>query len=380
MGFALQEISAQLSCTGISIFSDTVICSGTRIAIAGKQFLIDLPCSGSNSLVLLGILMTLLMVIARPHFRHSLIALFLIPLLAVLSNVLRIMLLVAGSLSSTLSQLNIDVMEQPWHEMTGLVSLLPAIIAMFWFFLKIYNKPIKPHPFSDAICWTVPSCLQKDGWWLTRKNNHRQNQIKLFLASVFIIISATIANLSGKPLDTAKAFTLPSLPIMIQQHYAQPIALLEKEQDYFTQYGGYAQKAIYGERQLLLSKTSSPLRHLHAPDECLRGLGFKVSYLGSIDQPIPSAIYKAISPSGEVWKVAVSFISESGFITTNVSEAVWQWVQQPASSWTAIQRISPWTSHFDQDRDWDIALLNALEISSPSKLPFTAKTLFVSKP
>ena len=74
---------------------------------------------------------------------------------------------------------------------------------------------------------------------------------------------------------------------------ARPVPLLAKEKAYFLKYGGSAQKASYGPHQLLVVRTSAPLRHLHAPDECLRGLGMKVQYLGVRHSPVPSAIYRA---------------------------------------------------------------------------------------
>ena len=358
-GYGLQELSSSLSCSLLTNTMDNVVCHGTRIAVEGKQFLIDLPCAGTNSLVVLAISMTLGMVLARPGYRQSLFAIFIVLFSALLSNVLRILLLVIGSLSDQMKLMNIDVMAQPWHDITGLIALFPFLILVLYFSFKIYQKPIRPHAFIDKICWTVPDCIQKDAWWLDSKKPN--TLLPLLLAVVFLIIALTTVNLQRQALDVQKASPMKNLPMMLNNQYAQPIALLEKEKAYFTQFGGDARKAIYGDRQLLLSKTSSPLRHLHAPDECLRGLGFEVSYLGTIDQPINTAIYKAISPNGQVWKVAISFISDDGKTATNVSEAVWQWLKQPKQIWYSLQRISPWQTSFEEDRQWDRNVLNALE-------------------
>ena len=107
------------------------------------------------------------------------------------------------------------------------------------------------------------------------------------------------------------------------------------------QFGGTAAKASYGPHGLLLIRTSSPLRHLHAPDECLRGMGFKVEYVGAQFGSFPTAIYNATSPTGDRYRIDVSFVSDAGDVTTNVAAAVWRWMDGKASSWTAIQRISP---------------------------------------
>jgi hypothetical protein len=181
---------------------------------------------------------------------------------------------------------------------------------------------------------------------------------------VFLIIAFITVNLQRHAFDVKPTTEITALPLMLGEDYARYVPLFAKEKAYFTQFGGDARKAIYGKRHLLLTKTTSPLRHLHAPDECLRGLGFKVSYLGTIDQPIMSAIYKAISPDGTFWKVAVSFISSDGKVATNVSEAVWQWLQQPQQTWYSLQRISPW-QHFskEEDKQWDQQVINALELT-----------------
>jgi len=362
-GYGLQELSSTFSCSLLTGTMDNVACHGTRIAVEGKQFLIDLPCAGTNSLVVLAISMTVGMVLARPGYRQSLLAMFIVLVSALLSNILRILLLVSGSLSDELQILGIDVMQQPWHDITGLLALLPFLLLTIYFSFKIYHKPILPHAFIDKICWTVPDCIRHDGWWLESKKSYTLSRtlLPLLFASLFLLIAFTTINLKRQALDVQTTVPMRNLPVMLAHQYAQDVALLPKEKAYFTQFGGDARKAIYGTRQLLVSKTSSPLRHLHAPDECLRGLGFEVSYLGTVDQPVSTAIYKAISPDGQVWKVAISFISNDGKVTTNVSEAIWQWLKQPGQVWYSLQRISPWATSFEDDRQWDHTVLNALE-------------------
>jgi hypothetical protein len=136
--------------------------------------------------------------------------------------------------------------------------------------------------------------------------------------------------------------------------------LLAKEQAYFEQFGGAATKMQYAERGLLITHTQSPLRHLHAPDECLRGLGFEVEYLGSHAALMPTAVYRAVSPDGAAWKVAVSFVAGDGTAASNVAEAVWHWFQAP-QPWFAVQRIVPWGSSTVADNEWDRRLFAALD-------------------
>ena len=119
-------------------------------------------------------------------------------------------------------------------------------------------------------------------------------------------------------------------------------SLLPVERAYLTQYGGQAEKRRYGPLALTLVQTSSPLRHLHAPDDCLRGLGYRVDFLGTRMAPVPTALYRATSAEGRQWRVAVSFISDKGHITNNIAEAIWLWLQEPKTAWSSIQRITPW--------------------------------------
>ena len=184
------------------------------------------------------------------------------------------------------------------------------------------------------------------------------------MAFGFLIIAFLIVSVPKTPIDVAKPNIKISLPMMIDGLEGTPAPLLPKEKIYFTQYGGAAAKASYGENGLLVIKTSSPLRHLHSPDECLRGLGFKVQHLGISYDTIPTAVYKATTAEGQSYRVSVSFISDQGHTTSNVSEAVWRWMQEPGGVWSAIQRISPWEQDELITRQWDRAVLAALDINS----------------
>jgi hypothetical protein len=74
-------------------------------------------------------------------------------------------------------------------------------------------------------------------------------------------------------------------------------------------------------------------------------------------------VYKATTAEGQSYRIAVSFISDRGHLTSNVSEAVWRWVQEPGSVWSAVQRISPWEQDASITRRWDRAVLAALDIN-----------------
>ena len=77
---------------------------------------------------------------------------------------------------------------------------------------------------------------------------------------------------------------------------------------------------------------------------------------------IPTAVYKATSPDGQSYRIDVSFISDQDHFTSNVSEVVWRWMQEPSSMWSSIQRISPWEQDATKTLQWDLAVLAALDI------------------
>lgn len=183
---------------------------------------------------------------------------------------------------------------------------------------------------------------------------------------MFFLFALIVVNLPRKAFDVEVRDLPIELPMVLDNQFANPVSLHMKEQAYFTQYGGAAKKATYGDHSLLIVKTSAPLRHLHAPDDCLRGLGMDVEYVGVQYSPIPSAIYKATDMDDNIYRVSISFISsKDDYMTTNVSEAVWRWTQDTSQTWTAIQRISRWDDLEDAQR-FDHAVIASFELPQTS--------------
>ena len=107
-----------------------------------------------------------------------------------------------------------------------------------------------------------------------------------------------------------------------------------------------------------------PLRHLHGPDECLRGAGFDVAYLGTSLSPLPTAVYRATAPSGESYRVDVSFVSDKGETVASVAGAIWRWLHRDGAVWTAVQRVSPGTLPESEHERWSAAVLAALDLNT----------------
>lgn len=348
LGYGFQNLSADGACALLGGVFDNVSCQGIRILINAKDVMVDLPCSGARGLLLLLFLFCTLNVFNRFKLKDIAIGLGITIAAAYVANVIRICVLSSGVGYPELAG-PLNVMSQPTHDMIGFLTLsLGGIPVILWARRCSGAKQQKK----------LPKKVIQDGWWLNRTTG------KALGASITFLIGAVIiTTLPKKAFDvTTRDLTL-ELPNELGGIEGQAIALLPQEQAYFTQYGGSAQKTQYGEQNLLMVKTSAPLRHLHTPDDCLRGLGYKVDYLGAEYSNLPSAIYKATDPSGQSFRVAVSFSSaDYQHITTNVSEAVWHWMKNPEMPWVSIQRVSRWD---DQDALlFDRAVINALTVQT----------------
>ncbi len=350
LGYGLQQLSTWSSCSLLTGLDAGITCQGTRIQLPTETLLIDLPCSGASALVLLTVLLSALMAVARPGRWQGVAATWVMLLAAWMSNSLRILILTLGVLHPVS---NVDVMQQPWHELIGLFSLLPAFALLVYYFLlvtrlgrcQVCDKAWRPAAQSQPVKTALTSVSPALG------------------AVAFFLLVLVIVTRTPHPVDSSTVLDTPYAPRFLAGEYGQVVPLLDKERHYFERFGGAAIKVQYAERGLLITQTQSPLRHLHAPDECLRGLGFSVDYVGSHAAVLPTAVYRAQSPDGRLWRVSVSFVSSSGKTATHVAEAVWYWLRTP-ETWMAMQRIVPWDSPTPEDQDWDQYLFAALDIPS----------------
>jgi exosortase/archaeosortase family protein len=356
VGFGLQNLSAGSACLILGGLFDNVSCHGVRILINQKDVLVDLPCSGARTLLLLQLFYAACMTVCRPNLTSGLFG-FLVTLFSSLwINIFRIMALAIG-IAYPEMVFDADVMAEPGHSLLGLVALaLGCLPILFW--ARFTEDAPKPRNLIAHSTSEEPFSRAKVMGFVF----HILRTHPIAMALGFLMVSGGIVSLPKTPIDVARPDIKISLPLMIDNHEGIPSPLLPKEKAYFTQYGGAAAKASYGNNGLLLIQTSSPLRHLHSPDECLRGLGFEVRHVGISYDTIPTAVYKATTAEGKSYRIVVSFISDQGHITSNVSEAVWRWMQEQGSVWSAIQRISPWEQDASITRRWDQAVLAALDI------------------
>ena len=226
------------------------------------------------------------------------------------------------------------------------------------------HLPIPPHLPHPPHRTTTIRLLRRPGY-------------QLLFAVLFVTSAALINTISPKPLDASPQLPPPNVPLYAGGFHATPIDLSSQEKQYFTQYGGSAQRASYGPFGLLLVETASPLRHLHDPMVCLRGMGMQVELIGT-DHATASTSYIASQPltagtddTPNRYLVRVSYRSDHDQTATSIAEVVWLWLRNPNHRWTMIQRINPIDAEFEPtlrnlDRDaqsWETAIQRAFNLT-----------------
>ncbi|MGE0748733.1 MAG: exosortase T [Rhodospirillales bacterium] len=348
IGHALQHVSADGACVALGALYDRVECHGARIVVAGADVLVDLPCSGARTLLLSLLGFAVAAAVVRPGLRLAAAGAAATVAAALAANVLRIVVLAVG-LAEPARLGGIEVMAPPWHDAIGVAALALGFLPVVAWARLARRAPIPAPHIEPAAAGPAP-------------------RRALPAAAAALAAAVIVVNLPRTPVDVAVRERPVALPLALDGAVGVPAALTARETAFFATYGGVAAKATYGDNGLMLVRTTSPLRHLHAPDECLRGLGFDVRYLGATFAPVPTAAYRAVAPDGARWRIDVSFVSDRGEAATNVAAAVWRWLQGDAGAWTAVQRITPEdTTEADRAR-WTAAVLAALELPTTRNL------------
>jgi hypothetical protein len=189
------------------------------------------------------------------------------------------------------------------------------------------------------------------------------NPGRLWLAYSFLPMALMIGALQPQPVDASPRISTPEIPMVAAGFLRESNALTTQEKNYFTRYGGGAERASFGPYGLLLVSTASPLRHLHDPTICLSGMGYEVRLLGT-DHKSTSTVYSAVL-AAERYLVRVSYFSDKGVSASSVSEVVWHWLRQPDSRWTMVQRIVPEHPAIDPVSTglWESAMRRAFNLS-----------------
>ena len=348
VGFALQQVSADVACGLLSIGFDGLACDGVRIRLAGRDVLVDLPCSGSRLLSLAGLIFALLNC-ARPARPAWAVVGIGVTLASVwLANGVRIAVLAVGIAFAP--DLPFDVMAPVPHAMIGALVIAPVVGAML-----VWRSARPPLPRPQL---------------MSRRSGSRARLLTGLRGRAFALAllgaAVTITSATPRPVDASVPLPPPHAPFYLAGFRAQAVPLSEREHAYFQRYGGSASKARYGAHVLLLVSTTSPLRHLHDPAVCLGGAGYDVALLGTDYTGAPTAVYSARAPAddgGAGFDVRVSFVADTGAVAASVSEVVWHWIRDPGRRWTMVQRVSPATRPAPGGAGWEAAVQSAFNLT-----------------
>lgn len=357
LGYDLQHISATLACGFLQPFFDDLACVGVRLKVDGVDVLVDLPCSGAELVSISALMLALINCLRRPGVRWGLMSCVVCLTVALLGNGLRIALLAAGIVYA--DHLVFFVMDPVPHTAIGLVVVAfsaMAVLSLSKRYPKLSHTRREQTPRISA-----PTLLE------------RPTQ-RLAFAGSFLVFAVFVGGVQPQPVDASVQLTPPQMPWVAAGLLRQPAPLSRQEEAYFTRYGGGATRASFGPYGLLLVSTSSPLRHLHDPTICLTGMGYAVSLLGT-DHAANSTVYLATRTDPSVplesghdperYRVRVSYQSSAGRVASSVSEVVWHWLREPASTWTMVQRIVP--EHLDMDAsaatEWEHAIQRAFDLT-----------------
>ncbi|NNF78999.1 MAG: exosortase T [Rhizobiales bacterium] len=141
IGYGLQQLSADGACAVLSGFYSNLVCEGTRIVVNGVDVLVDLPCSGAQTLLLglLGFCVSAAICRAKPI---AVVAGLIATLVtACVANLLRIAVLAVG-LAEPGKFGGINVMAQPWHDLIGLTAML-LICAVLAVWVRLAWRPTR---------------------------------------------------------------------------------------------------------------------------------------------------------------------------------------------------------------------------------------------
>lgn len=337
-GLALQDASAFGACKTLGLFFDDLQCSGTLLTLRGNEILIDLPCSGTASLMIVIGTLTVLCAIYRPRPMTAVLWLSLSLALSVVFNSFRITLLSLGVTYAAV--LPFDVMAEPMHGVVGFITLgLCLAPLVLWF---------HPKPWQRKYRRGFPTVR------MPAKYGVAIGVVALVLAIGIVVTPRTA-------LDVSAEVQPPLLPTRLVGNDILRHDLSPLEVGYFQTYGGTARKATYGAFGVTVVKTTSPLRHLHSPEECLKGLGYTVRFLGTQHGIWPSSVYSAQNAGGH-WQVLVTFAADDGFVSANMSAVIWHWLRNPSAVWSSYQRITPLKFTEITRQKMDTALMTSLDV------------------
>ena len=323
LGYPLQLTAAFVAYAVLFPFISDLALSGVRLFMNSRDVLVDLPCSGSTLLLMLAAVWTGLNALNRPSWRQALGGGVALLLLAIIANGVRVALLAVGI--GYHEWVGFDVMQPIPHNAIGLLTSGLAA----WLLIR-YRLPSRQTNSMVAL--------------QTHPHKPRKASLPLPLAGLFAFFALGVSAIQPQPVDASPLLNLPQVPTVAAGFLVDNKPLSPLEKGYFQRYGGAATRASYGPYGLLVVTTQSPLRHLHDPAVCFRGMGYAVQLVGS-DFAQARTVYRVQDPqTDQSFLLYVSYQGPSGTVLS-IAEVVWHWVlglrNGGPGQWTMVQRIVP---------------------------------------
>lgn len=151
-GLVLQDASAFGACRALGLFFDDLQCAGTLLTLQGHEILVDLPCSGTSSLMIIIGSLTVFCALYRPSPVTATLWFGLSLAMSVIFNSFRITLLSLGVTYRAV--LPFDVMAEPMHGLIGLFTLGLSLIPLFF----VVSPQSMGSQTPVAFFYPVPPC------------------------------------------------------------------------------------------------------------------------------------------------------------------------------------------------------------------------------
>ncbi|MCP4808053.1 MAG: exosortase T [Proteobacteria bacterium] len=335
MGFPLRLTSTRLAGAVLAPFYPSMSVEGTFLTRPGVELSVDLPCSGAQGLFLLAVFAMAIATVRRIPSARGLALVVSVLLGALLANAARLIALFVGPTEALLAE--------PAHSSLGVACL--AVGALPIAITALTSPALEPRtPLSGPSLQPHPA-----------------------VTLLFSLACLLVAVAPGHPMDVSDPIVGRGLPTNLGALAGEDVPLEDKEADYFERFGGQVDKRLYGPHSALLVQTTMPVRHLHAPHDCLLGAGHTVTRLGVEPGHIPTTVYKTVDPDGHAWRVEASFVDPVGGGVATVSQVFWRWVQTPSGAWSLVERIHPWDlceARPDACDAFDTTLFNALDLEA----------------
>ena len=334
LGFPLRVASTHAAALVLRPFAPGLEVEGTLLKSPGVELAVDLPCSGAQGLFLVAVAAMALACLRRLRPRDWILGTLAVVGGALLANALRLVVLFLGPTEALLAE--------PAHSLVGVAALAVGILPVALLAWRARPLAAAAPPPGEG------------------------RALSPWAAAGFSLVAVAVSLAPGKPMDVSAPIESPGLPANLGPWAGAAVDLDDKERLYFDRFGGSVDKRLYGDvHGAMLVQTTMPVRHLHAPHNCLLGAGHEVTRLGVRPGHIPTTVYKTTDPQARSWRIDASFVDAEGGGVATVSQVFWRWIGQPEGPWSLVERIHPWSvceASPESCHSFDAALFAALDL------------------